>query len=336
MIPVQLFSGNDEILLAEAVRAAIGEAVGDEPPDLAVENLEEAAYDADGEWTMAPLVDAAQTPPFLTSRRVVVGRDLARFSTQDAVAGLVEYLSDPLPTTALILVWNKGPKLQSRVGGVPKKLTEAVNAAGGSIVKVATPTGKAATGWFNDQIKASPVTIDPAGRKMLADHLGENANRLGSILLALEGRFGAGAKLTSADIEPFIGDQGGVPPWELTDAMADGNIALTLEKLQRMSGGGDRHPLATLSILTTHYGRIARLDGAPIGGEKEAAALLGMKGSTFPAKKGLSQCRRMGSERIRECMELIAVADLDLRGKTAADAGSVMEILVARLARLSR
>lgn len=336
MIPVQLFQGSDEILLAEAVRTAIHEALGDESVDLALEELEESHYFEDPGWSISPLVDAAQTPPFLTGRRVVVGRELSRFSKQESVAPLLRYLDDPLPTTALILVWNKGPQNNAKTATVPKKLVEAINAAGGSIQKLATPTGRNVGKWLDEQLKASQISIDGPGRKYLGDHLGENANRLGGIITALTGRYGPGAKLGVADIEPFIGDQGSVPPWELTDAMASGNIADALDKLRRMTNAGERHPLATLATLTTHYTRMVRLDGARVADEKGAAALLGMKGSTYPAKKALTQSRRMGTDRLRDSLELLAQADLDLRGGSAAPADATMEILVARLARLSR
>ena len=61
-----------------------------------------------------------------------------------------------------------------------------------------------------------------------------------------------------------------------------------------------------------------------------------MKGSTFPARKALQQSRRLGTERVRRAVELLAAADLDLRGVTAWPEETVMEVLVARLAHLSR
>ena len=42
--------------------------------------------------TIVPLVDAAQTPPFLTDRRVVVGREIEMFTKAAQVAPLVDYL----------------------------------------------------------------------------------------------------------------------------------------------------------------------------------------------------------------------------------------------------
>ncbi|MCU0272805.1 MAG: hypothetical protein MUE34_06205, partial [Acidimicrobiales bacterium] len=58
--------------------------------------------------------------------------------------------------------------------------------------------------------------------------------------------------------------------------------------------------------------------------------------STFPAKKALTTARKLGSEKIARAITLLAGADLDLRGVRAWPDELVLEVLVARLAALSR
>src|SRR3546814_11577754 len=79
-----------------------------------------------------------------------------------------------------------------------------------------------------------------------------------------------------------------------------------------------------------------RLDGADVTGEKQAAELLGMKGSTFPAKKAMGQARKLGHDRTVRIVDLLAQADLDLRGGKAWPDGLVLEALVARIPTMSR
>ena len=76
------------------------------------------------------------------------------------------------------------------------------------------------------------------------------------------------------------------------------------------------------------------LDGADVSSEAEAAEVLGIKG--IPAKKALTQYRRLGGDGVRRAIDLLASADLDLRGRRMLDEAVVMEVLVARLSRLSR
>jgi DNA polymerase-3 subunit delta len=101
-------------------------------------------------------------------------------------------------------------------------------------------------------------------------------------------------------------------------------------------GAGDRHALAIMATLQTHYLRMVKLDGANVRSEKDAAALLGMKGSTFPAKKAMNQGRKLGSKGVKRSLALLAGADVDLRGARAWPDDLIIEVLVARLARQSR
>ena len=73
----------------------------------------------------------------------------------------------------------------------------------------------------------------------------------------------------------------------------------------------------------------------PNGYSPQAAQVLGMKGSTYPAKKALTQLRQLGHDGVADAMRLLAEADLDLR-KLRKDWPEelVMEVLVARLSRL--
>ncbi len=330
---IHLVRGDDPVLVGDRVRTLVDELLGEADRSLAVEELDEASYRVDDGFELTALVDAAQTPPLLTGRRVVVGRELARFTKGADVEPLVRYLADPLPTTALVLVWDRGPSA-TRSSTPPKALVEAIEAAGGVTESTSVGTGRAASAWLDRQLGEAPVRLDRSARTALADRLGEDHARLSGLLDTLHSRFGDDRALTAADIEPFLGEAGSVPPWDLTDAIAEGNVARALERLHRMTDAGGRHPLELLAILFRHYEQLLRLDGADVTGEKDAAALLGLKGSTYPAKKALAQLRRMRAGSVARAIDLLGSADLDLRGATAVDGVGVLEVLVARLCRL--
>ncbi len=330
---IHLVRGDDPVLVGDRVRQLVDELLGDADRTLAVEELDEGSYRVDDGYELTALVDAAQTPPFLTDRRVVVGRELARFSKAADVEPLTRYLDDPLPTTALVLVWDRGPSAP-RSTSPPKALVAAIEASGGTVESTAVGSGRAASRWLDDRLTTAPVQLDRSARAALADRLGEDHSRLSGLLDTLHSRFGDDRALTAADVEPFLGEAGSVPPWDLTDAIAEGNIAKALERLRRMTDAGGRHPLELLAILFRHYEQLLRLDGADIVDEKEAAALLGLKGSTYPAKKALAQLRRTRPGSVARAIDLLGAADLDLRGATAVDGVGVLEVLVARLCRV--
>jgi len=89
-----------------------------------------------------------------------------------------------------------------------------------------------------------------------------------------------------------------------------------------------------MSVLHGHYRKMLQLDGSGVTSAEEAAQVLGMR-SAFPAKKALSESRRLGIGRIARAVQLLARADVDLRGTTGLSGETVLEVLVARLSRLS-
>jgi DNA polymerase III subunit delta len=299
--------------------------VGDEDRSLMVEEVEVGAPGDDGDPLLA-LVDAAQTPPLFTEVRVVLGRVSEKRERGELVQPLVDYLHDPLPSSRLVVEW--------RGGKVPKALTEAIAQVGGAVVD--TSPGRKVGEWVTEHVAEAGLKVDGEARARLVTWVGDEPSRLLGLLDLLRSTYGPGATLTGTEIEPFLGDDGGVPPWDLTDAIDRGDRAAALELLQRMIGQGDRHPFQVLGTLHSHFARMLRLDGADVTGEKQAAELLGIKGSTFPAKKALGQARRLGHDRVVRAVDLLAEADLDLRGGKAWPDHLVLEVLVARLATMSR
>jgi DNA polymerase-3 subunit delta len=154
------------------------------------------------------------------------------------------------------------------------------------------------------------------------------------VLDTLVSTYGTARKLTAAEVAPFLGDGGGVPPWDLTDAIDRGDVPGALALLTRMMRAGDRHPLQVMAILHSHYVRLMRLDGTHARTESDAASILNLK-SGFQARKVLDQYRKLGTTNVVQAVQLLAQADLDLRGVRDLPDDAVMEILVARLCRLA-
>lgn len=320
-LPAYLVRGDQPALLADAVRHVVAELAEGGDGSLMAEEL------SGDEYTVGALVDAAQTPPFLGDRRIVVARDVGRFSTHD-VGPLVAYLRDPLPTTSLVLVAGGGQ--------VARPLVDAVRKAG-HVVDAGVPGGRGRSTWLAARLKEGPVRLDARAAALVGEHLGDDVDRLGSLLEMLAAAYGPGARLGPDEVAPLLGGAGSVAPWELTDAIDRGDAAAALATLRRLIGAGGRHPLVVLATLHSHFAKMLRLDGADVADEAGAAALLGMSGgSTYPAKKALLQVRRLGHAPVARAIRLLAEADLALKGAVDWPAEVVLEVLVARLSGLAR
>lgn len=316
---IHLLTGDDESILRSRTLDLVHRLVGDADRSLMVDEFDGEEYE------LRAVVDAAQTMPFLTEKRVVLARDIGRFATEE-LTPLLGFVGDPLDTTELVLV--------AGGGRLAKKLVDAVKAAGGTVIDTSPPNkARDRHTWVRSEAEQRGVRLDGAAAARVADQLGEDVGRLGGILDVLRSTYGDGARLGVDEVEPFLGEAGGVPPWDFTDAIDAGDTAMALTLMGRMMHGGERHPLQIMAILHNHYGRLARLDGVDARSEQEAADAMGIKPG-FPAKKALGNYRRLGAGGVRRAIQLLAAADLDLRGETDLAAETVMEVLVARLSRL--
>jgi DNA polymerase-3 subunit delta len=318
--PVILVDGDDPGLVGEAAHKLVDDLVTDVDRALAVEDFSGEEVD------LAVVADGCATPPFLVERRVVIVRDVGRF-TVDEVAPLLGYLEDPLPTTVLVLVAGGGP--------IPSKLVAAVKAHG-HVVATKVDSRHAAD-WVRDRLRQAPVRLDGGAEALVKQHFGEDVGRLASLVEVLAAAYGEGAKLGPAEVQPYLGEAGSVTPWAFTDAVDSGDVETALVMMRRLLGGGDRHPLEVFAILRSHVQSRLRVDSPSIGTEQQAAEAMGIAAgrSTYPAKKALGAAQRWGPAGVAGAVALVADAEVDLKGASAWPPEAVLEVLVARLCRLS-
>jgi len=316
-----LVRGDDASLVAQEVRALLADVAGERDHALVVEEIGGGPGE---ELNVGAVVDACLTPPFLVDRRVIVVRDAGRLVTAD-VPRLVEVVGDPLPSTVLVLVGGGGT--------VPAPLVKAVQAAG-QVIDVTTSKAGERKAWLHEHLRSAPVKLEPRAADLLAEHVGEDLGRVEGLLGALSAAYGEGARVSAEDLAPYLGEAGTVPRYELTDAIDRGEPGRALVVLHRMLDAGGLAPVQVLATLHAHFANMLVLDGDDVAGERDAAALLGT--APFVAKKALEQSRRLGSARIAEAINLVAAADLDVRGASGMSPETVIEILVARLSRQTR
>jgi DNA polymerase III subunit delta len=331
--PAYLVAGDDPTLRAEAVRRLLPDLLGDDDPSLALEDFTLAGRPGEGDAgdesaenrppVLAAALSAASTPPFGTARRVIILREIGALGAADAEA-LARWLGDPLETTVLVLV--------AGGGRIAAAVTKAFKAAGGQEVRAAaTQTGDA----LGSALHAAGLALTPAAARRVSEWFGDDAGRVLGLVDLLHSAFGEGARLDVDDVEPYLGTSGSVAPYLLTGAIDRGDTESALDVLARLRGSGF-HPLQVMVVLHRHYQRILRLDDPAVGGEADAVAALGGKVKAYPASLALRQSRTLRSAGIRAAYEALAKADLDLRGASAAPEDATLEVLVARLARLSR
>lgn len=325
-VGVFLISGSDARLVSARLTDLVDELVGDGDRSTMFESHDLLDAGADDKSALiAAAVVGAQTSSLFGDVRVVVLRAINE-ATVDQLAPLMAYLADPIETTNLVL---------TATGKLPKSITDTLKKAGCTFFDTNPPGRKnELADWFATQFMDAGVKVDPVALAQVVEWLGQDQARLPSLIEVLASTYGSSKKLTSADIEPFLGDKGSVLPWDLTDAIDRGDPAKALSMLRRMVRSGEYHPLQIMALLHNHYVRLMRLDGPDVRSPQEAMSLIGSK-SDFQGRKYLDTYRRMGSRNVAASVQLLARADVDLRGGKDLEDELIMEILIARLCRLS-
>src|ERR1019366_3346378 len=135
------------------------------------------------------------------------------------------------------------------------------------------------------------VTVDHEAAIKITDRLGDDVARVDALARTLQTIYGT-APLNFAHVEPYLGDAGDVPEWDLTDAIDAGNATKAIVVARRMLDSKGRAGLQIVNILQRHYLRMARLEGSGVHGDEAAAALLGI--NKYPAGKSLRVSERLG------------------------------------------
>jgi DNA polymerase III subunit delta len=344
MSGLYLVKAGDPVLRSRAVQELVDELLEGEDRTLVVEEFtvpaKRGAGTDEGESTrtttpddgapplpvVAAILNAAQSPPFMTSKRIVVVHDYEQLNADEA-APVAALFDDRLETTILVFV--------SGGGRAPKSIADALKGA-----QTVGPDSEKTTDVLASELERADIKLSKDATGSVAARLGDDAGRVTGLVDVLSGAFGPGAELTADQVEPYLGEAGSVPVFQLTNAIEEGKIATALSILHRLltvtsaRQPKPMHPLQVLGLLSSRYRKLLTLDDPAINGTKDAHAALGGKGSTYPAQRALEATKALGSDGLRRAIDSLHQADLDLKGASAMPEDAVLEVLVARLAAL--
>ena len=321
--------GSEATMVYDALHRQIG---------LALEGLNSSAlqvYTAKDVTTgsepiLGSVFEALKTPGLLAERRVVVVRD-AQLLLVDEVAQLAQWMQKGAADADLIVCV---------VGAKSHKLVKAA----ASVIDVNVGSR------LDDRAEFVTATLANYGvglaredARRVAELVGDDVARVDALARSLQSIYGE-RSVRYVDLEPYLGDGGDLPEWDLTDAIDAGDTATALKVARRMLDSRSRVGLQIVNLLQRYYVRLARLEGSGARTPDDAASLLGIK--AYPAGKALRSATRLGAARLGAALSLIARADEDLKGgvdygrdpESDADVtdATVIEVLVARLARMGR
>ncbi len=322
--------GTDPTMVYDAVHNVVSAALDHLDPSFALQDFTVKDVTTGGESVVPRVLEALNTPPFLVERRVVVVRD-AQALVADEVSSLLEWMSAPYEGITLIVC-----VVGTRAHKLVKSANEVIE------VNVGSRAGERVA-FVEAKLAEYGVNLNHADALKVAERVGDDVARVDALARTAQAIFGT-APLNFAHLEPYLGEAGDVPEWDLTDAIDRGDATGAIKVARRMLDSKGRAGLQIVNMLQRHYLRMARLEGSGARGADDAAQLLGIK--AFPAGKALQMSQRLGAQRIATAVHWITDADAGLKGavsfggkdlNTDLDVTelTVVEVLVARLARLT-
>lgn len=311
-----LISG-DETLISLELSTLLDRLVGDEDRSMMVDNFD----CAETSFSVGAVVDALTTMSLFMERKVVVVRHVHELDAS-MIDSFVTAIDACIPEVDLVM---------TVTGKLAKSIADAAKRAKAQTIGATVVSGqKERISWVEERLVEAGFTYSPEVARIIAAWFGSDHARIAGLIATLTSAYGEGAKLTRSDVEVFLGDAGSVAPWDLTDAIDAGDANKALQMLHRMMI--DSHPMQILALLANRYAQMMKIDGRGVRTAEDAVVILG--GKPYTAKKVLEQYQRLGSAGISRAVSLLANADVDLRGGKDWPPEMVMEVLVARLARL--
>ena len=314
-------SGSEWSLVEQRARERATELVGEGDPSMMLESFffHAETNGDDRDRLRGDVAGSLATPPFIVERRVV----LVRFSdkmTDEDVQSIVAWAQNPTPAVHCVVAIARAPK-------------ELLAAAGEAIALD--------VGWkesdhdriIDETLTRHRVTVKAGTVAYIRELLGDDIGRVAALAETLSNIYGS-APIGKEHIEPYIGGEGSVPEWDLTDAIEKGQVANAIHVTRRIMGRDLGAGNYIVNILTRFYLGVAAVD-APGLGEAEARAAIGPKATPTQAKKRMKTLQILGSDRAAAALDLVLEADRDVKGRAGGmSSQTVVEVLVARLARL--
>lgn len=238
-----IFYGEEELSRSEAVAGLRARMAEEDLGELNTATL-------DGrDLPLEELINACNTLPFLTQRRMIIVYDMLERYDRPASAEEAQRLADYLPTmpetTRLVFVESgalaKNNQLLARAKDLP-----------GAIIREYAPLpprSEELRRWLAQRARTYGVAIEPQAVSLLIELVGNNLRALDQELAKLAGRLGYAGSIRAEDVRALVN------PWPLTDifgmvdalGLGDHRTAL---KLFHTLLADDAQPLYLLAMIS--------------------------------------------------------------------------------------
>lgn len=300
-----LFSGAEEWLKREALEKLRAKCLA---PGL--EALNETVLE---DATAQQIIDAAETVPVMSERRLVVARDWAPLMSGSArnedaeVKRMLAWLDNP-PETCVTVFYCRGAlellrqiadkRRRSRGGAVKLTAREQLVEKLESVV-FAPLEGKRLAAWIAARLAPAGKSAAPDAIELLAFLTGSDLTRMEGELGKLSAYVGERAQITEADVRAIVPPSLEYSIFQLLDKLLDRDLRGAQEMRATLFLGG-MNAVRMLGTLTSLLRQLAHMRRGLDAGQNVAALqrALAMR-SSYQAQQTAKQCRKRSAEELK-------------------------------------
>ncbi|MBB4682518.1 DNA polymerase III subunit delta [Amycolatopsis jiangsuensis] len=310
--PLHLVTGEEELLIERAVRAALDAArAADSTADLTRMRVSE----------LTPPELAEMVSPSLFAEGRVIVLESAQDISQDLSDAVLGYLKAPAEGVVLVVVHSGGGRSKAA-----KALPAALKKAGAEITECAKLTKPAERESFvRNEVRRAGGKIDAAGVQALLDSVGSDLRELSSAATQLVAD--TGGAIDEQAVRRYHTGRADVTGFAVAEKAVGGDRAAALESLRWAMQLGVPHVLVA-DALADAVRTIARVSAAGRGNPNQMAGELGMP--PWKIRKAQGQSRGWGQDGLAAAMRVVARLNAEVKG-AAADADYALERAVVEV-----
>lgn len=319
--PVYLFAGEESYLISVCLEAA--------EKLLKADNLNKEIFYA-GETSAQAILNAVQTLPFLSEKRVVVVKDVQKIKAADAEV-LTEYIENPFDSSSLILLYNSNYKKETIA-----KRKALINKSISVKNCIAVDCRKQYDNEVRDFIKTEfakrnkSVSYDVISR--MIDENGTDLLNISNEIEKLSLFTGDRKSVTEEDAEKISGHTKEANIYALASEVEAKNLKKAMFILERLLADGED----AIMILTTLTSTVRKMVYAKSMMEEEGMSVsdtaAALRIHSFFARPYFANLNKHTLKSLKKSLKVILKADLSIK-TGASDSVSALERILLSVCR---
>lgn len=320
--PIYVIMGEDVFLRAESISIIEKHVFADDPDKMGL-----TRKSGDGA-NLADVMDELATQSFFSPKRMVVLDPADGFITKHR-SELEKYAAKPCQGSVFVLVTKLFPSSTNLYKLIEK------GKPGGLVIDARPPKVVEMVAWVQGRAALHDAKIDRAAAELLTELVGPEAGLLDQELekLAVATHDGKKSVIGRDDVARYVHAGQVDTVWAVVEKAATGNAAEALADLDALLSSGEN----AVGLLAAMAVSLRKLHYAGLLRQRKMPASEAFQEAGFPAWQkaidaAMAQHKHLGPRRVTDLPNMLAQADLDLKGWSELKPQAVMERLLTRLA----